>query len=279
MTFDTTEKSIQDGRPRELYTFELFGGTYRRTSSKEDETYGGILYRATPGLSRGNVVEVPLGEKRDPTVTLPVTDEIAAALLANGIPPKRATVTIVRFHDASDTAYRVWLGGIVEISTDDQYARLRVPSLIELAFDVKVPLLKASRVCQHALYGPGCQAVRGGGVTNLIAVDGVNLTVNISDPDGFANGGEIVRIADGEPRTILTQVGQDIVIDVPFKTMAPGDSVALVAGCDGLPVTCRDKFDNMVNFGGHPDLPEQNPTSLMSPRGRAWIWDALKTGS
>lgn len=279
MTFDTTERSIQGGRPRELYTFELFGGTYRLTSSKEDETYGGILYTATPGLSRGNVFETPLGEQHAPTVTLPVTHAIASALLANGIPPRTATVTIVRFHDPSDTAYRVWLGGIAEIATDDQWARLRVPSLLEIAFDVKLPLFKASRVCQHALYGPGCQAVRGGFNTPVLTVSGSQITLGIADPDGYLNGGEIIRVADNVPRTILAQVGGTLIVDVPFTTLAPGDVVNIVPGCDGLPTTCRDKFANIVNFGGHPDLPEVNPTAQRMAKGRSWIWNLIKTVS
>ena len=37
--------------------------------------------------------------------------------------------------------------------------------------------------------------------------------------------------------------------------LAPGDSLRLLAGCDKRFATCRDKFANLVNFQGFPDLP------------------------
>ncbi|MDP5347411.1 MAG: DUF2163 domain-containing protein [Paracoccaceae bacterium] len=37
--------------------------------------------------------------------------------------------------------------------------------------------------------------------------------------------------------------------------LAPGDSLRLQAGCDKRFATCRDKFANLVNFQGFPDLP------------------------
>jgi hypothetical protein len=284
MTFDTTEKSIQDGRPRELYTFELSGGTYRLTPSKEDETYGGNVYTSTPGLSRGNVAETPLGQQRELTVSLPVNHAIAASLIRNGIPPRGATLTILRFHDPTDSAYQVWVGGIAEIQTEpntqEPYARLRVPSLIEIAFDVKLPIAKASRICQHALYGPGCRAVRGGANVSVLDVDGYLVTLAIGDPDGFLNGGEIVRIIDNEARTIVEQVGNVCRVDVPFPALASGETVNIVPGCDGLIATCRDKFDNVVNFGGLPLLPLDNPSTfvrVIKGPANSW-WDDVVWG-
>jgi hypothetical protein len=34
-----------------------------------------------------------------------------------------------------------------------------------------------------------------------------------------------------------------------------GDTAILRVGCDGLFSTCRDKFDNALNFGGDPFAP------------------------
>lgn len=40
--------------------------------------------------------------------------------------------------------------------------------------------------------------------------------------------------------------------------IAPGDTVRLDAGCDKRVATCRDKFDNILNFRGFPDVPGDN---------------------
>ena len=40
--------------------------------------------------------------------------------------------------------------------------------------------------------------------------------------------------------------------------LAPGDAVALVAGCDKRPDTCRAKFGNLLNFRGFPHVPGED---------------------
>lgn len=40
--------------------------------------------------------------------------------------------------------------------------------------------------------------------------------------------------------------------------IAPGDIVRIVAGCDKRFETCRLKFNNLLNFQGFPDIPEED---------------------
>lgn len=40
----------------------------------------------------------------------------------------------------------------------------------------------------------------------------------------------------------------------PFDIVL-GDRAIVLVGCDGLIGTCRDKFNNVVNFGGDPYAP------------------------
>lgn len=39
---------------------------------------------------------------------------------------------------------------------------------------------------------------------------------------------------------------------------APGDTVRIEPGCDKRLETCRDKFDNLLNFRGFPDIPGED---------------------
>ncbi|KAA8614020.1 DUF2163 domain-containing protein [Salipiger aestuarii] len=41
-------------------------------------------------------------------------------------------------------------------------------------------------------------------------------------------------------------------------TLAPGDTVRITAGCDKRFATCREKYDNALNFQGFPDIPEED---------------------
>ena len=56
--------------------------------------------------------------------------------------------------------------------------------------------------------------------------------------------------------------------------LVPGDAVALVAGCDKRPETCRTKFDNLLNFRGFPHVPGEDwlltvPSRTAQRNGRA----------
>lgn len=63
-----------------------------------------------------------------------------------------------------------------------------------------------------------------------------------------ANAGLSMEVRDYVP-------GQwTIALPMPY-TVAAGDDYILTAGCNKLISTCRDKFQNTVNFGGYPYLP------------------------
>lgn len=63
-----------------------------------------------------------------------------------------------------------------------------------------------------------------------------------------ANSGRIVEIKDNIGDTITLQLA------LPFD-LESGDTATLIAGCDRSRSTCRDKYSNVVNFRGEPDIP------------------------
>jgi len=62
-----------------------------------------------------------------------------------------------------------------------------------------------------------------------------------------------------EKRTIVMHVGNVITIAYRMVNLADNDSVDVYPGCDGRNITCRDKFDNIINFLGFPYIPIENP--------------------
>jgi uncharacterized phage protein (TIGR02218 family) len=80
--------------------------------------------------------------------------------------------------------------------------------------------------------------------------------------DGYFTGGKITF--GNEARTIVDHVGSIVTIMYKFKELEDNDSVDAYPGCDGRAETCKDKFDNIVNFLGFPFIPEENPALRMS---------------
>jgi len=71
-----------------------------------------------------------------------------------------------------------------------------------------------------------------------------------------ANNGQIVNVKEslfGPPYTIELQLPALYAIE-------PNDTFDIVAGCDKLRTTCKNKFNNFVNFGGFPFIPGRDKT-------------------
>lgn len=82
-------------------------------------------------------------------------------------------------------------------------------------------------------------------------------------PRGWFDGGELVWTSGanagvrGQVKTHLaTASGATLELWLtPPMPLAPGDGLAVTAGCDKTLETCRVKFDNILNFRGFPHMP------------------------
>ena len=66
------------------------------------------------------------------------------------------------------------------------------------------------------------------------------------------------EVADGAVRIIL--------LEAPVLEISVGDSFEIVAGCDKRRQTCRDRFSNIANFRGFPDIPGQDAVTRYATR-------------
>ena len=77
----------------------------------------------------------------------------------------------------------------------------------------------------------------------------------LSVSDGSAG----VKPALIKNHTILESGNHEIELWQPLKTELPeGAALRLVAGCDKRMKTCLQKFDNLLNFRGFPDIPGED---------------------
>ena len=61
---------------------------------------------------------------------------------------------------------------------------------------------------------------------------------------------------DGLEMEVASFDGTDMVLLLPMPNdVQVGDTFSIVAGCDHSLATCRDRFDNVLNFRGEPHAP------------------------
>ena len=92
-------------------------------------------------------------------------------------------------------------------------------------------------------------------------------------PDGWFRHGRMILL-DGAAQGLVGLIKRDVlqgaerVVELwqPVRApVVPGNQLRLEAGCDKRMRTCRNKFDNFVNFQGFPDIPGDD-WSISTPR-------------
>ncbi len=272
------ELSRQDGRPVELFLFKTplesvgTGFTNNDTAiTYINETYQPIaIARTSPRYDQ---------EKGADAIELSVPEDLDfVRRWVPAAPPDRYVVTVYRrqlVDGASPETVTWWKGFIADVTFDDSPdAIIRCESLFSLA-SAFGPRMTFQSSCNHYLYDGRCTLIETGfrrqAVLTAISVDGLTLTVpgiNTSAPVTAAPApyqatywvGGFVRTPNNvDHRTIVEQIGSDQVkVDFPFYETPTGLNLSFFAGCDHQILTCRDKFNNLPNFGGHPYIPVRN---------------------
>jgi len=176
--------------------------------------------------------------------------------------------------DVDNTAELLYQGEIVEV---ENTGRKLVASAMQLGgrLDIKVPAFDFSPGCNYEFCGPGCgldiaDHTRSGTIAaiNGNAVD-IILSPNPADHDYFARGwARIGTSATYEVRQIVRSTnlggtGLRLTLKRAFRGAAVGQTLTLAPTCLGTWEECKTKYDNAVNFGGHPHI---GPKNLSVPR-------------
>lgn len=260
MSYDSDEKSISDSAPVELYEFVLPTQTIRLTSGPVAITFAAQVY--TPAaLARTSVPVATQTSSTEVNVDLSLTSALTQAIVT-GIIPSKITVTIRRYQSVSAAAIILWTGYVADVRIKGGAATLRIASLYAELLETQISKAVLQRTCNHVLYDARCTVARGAGVaTTISSTTNAGRTLVVSTVSGaidsFYRHGEILHPITGERRTVLEQVGTTVNIISPFPSGIT-NAYTLFAGCDHRVDTCKVKFANMINFGGHPILPVSN---------------------
>jgi uncharacterized phage protein (TIGR02218 family) len=125
-----------------------------------------------------------------------------------------------------------------------------------------IPILRYQLACNHQLFDAGCTLLSTDyDVPAVVTLDSTKTILASATFDTYADGyfiGGLITFGE-ERRTIVAHVATLITIQYRFQDLANGNTVTAYPGCDGDISTCKDKFNNILNFLGFPWIPDENP--------------------
>lgn len=264
MSFEDLEESVASSAPVEGYKFIGSFKTYLYTSADKAQVINGETYLPI-AVKRSNI---KAGTQEDDNLSLdldlPFDIDVIRDYAYAQTPPK-LTLQVYRQQFDDDLSWSLFWTGIVRgFNVSGRTAKVQVPSIFSLALQGEIPNVYFQTPCNHVLYDARCGVLRADHRYEMTiqAVAKTLITLTAPGPaDHILSAGEIVNLRNGERRLILDNVGSEINIGYPFVDLRPDDDVELVKGCDHSLSACKAKFDNVINFGGFPYIPSDNPFS------------------
>lgn len=266
MTFNQYEDSVEDSRPIEFFEIALGGTTFNLTSAVDEITIGPTTY--TPVfIDRTELLHTSEQNENGVTMRMAADHPFPQNFITSS-PGSRATVNIKRLQRldiGGDNELVLFFKGVVKNVRFIKQGRIASISIDPLLKGLiqQLPRYSFQNLCNHYLYDDRCKVVEG-----LFTVVGVVSVVNelvitvpglSAKPDGTYTAGFIKLQAANDFRLITDHVGNDITILIGFPGDVTGVAVDVTEGCDHSLPTCKTKFDNVINYGGHPFVPLKDP--------------------
>lgn len=258
MSYSSTEASVASGQPVELYDFaDAFNNHWRYTSAADAVTHLGSLYE--PAVCSRKEIEISDNHfKNDLEISLGRNNAFAIQYIA-APPESEITLTVYRLHGTDYIYY--WQGVIASVSFDGNGAATVKASPKSSGMQFTGKRRKCQKLCDHALYDSGCgvnrESFKSTGTITTISGTTITSSAFSAKADGYFTAG--ILIVGNAKRLILSHTTNTITISRPILSAAAGNSFTAYAGCDHLPTTCLNKFDNIYNYGGVEFLPDDNP--------------------
>jgi hypothetical protein len=282
---------MSDNNPTFLYTFTFPDGTIDRLTADgyargaglpnygpDGVAINGDLYRYAP-VSHGAIKQSNQIKKQELGISLPLSD-VTARKLTTTPQPETIGLIIARADviGAADPALPdvevAWTGTVGGASIKKEMIEV-VGVGIFASLQLAGNRARYTRLCRHALYGPGCKAslaaFSAGGF--LQSSTGNTATVQIpQSPDVSEIIGGLLNydptkyfiLAAQLLSTSISGNTYRLTLDRPFVPIPGQTSLSVAPGCDRTQETCGTRFNNLANFGGFPYIPSKNPFQLSS---------------
>lgn len=282
-TVDASYQSIEEGserKPVELYHVwgQGSGVSWRYTSADETISRGGHDYLPAPverqPISLGGDLNGTRMSLTIKALATPVVEYIASHPIEDLWIEVKKT-----FRDDTNTL-SIFLGLVKSVSFNGPTASVQCIG-IEHLLQVQIPRFRYQSACNNRLFDTRCRVDPNLFSTRDLAVsvstDGLTLTTTGGTPpagdvcrrgyaltQGYTVGSTTYSIA-GHTRMIVGHTAGTFKLRFRFPSDAlkTGGRITVFQGCDLMPQTCRDKFDNLNNFFGMPYIPEKNPVTSL----------------
>ncbi len=258
MTYFEKETSRQNGRPVELFQFTDGNQFWRYCTGDDPIVYLGNTY-APATIVRGATEASQEFGKSQMQVRIPA-DLPLAKFMTSQVPNNFIGVTLFRTHVGDTEFITHWRGRVISSTWRNHECTLTCEPVFTGLQRAGLRALY-QRPCRHAIYSPGCgvdKALHALETTVDTAVKNqVFVTAAAGFPSGYFTGG-MLKTDEGS-RAIMQHIGHSLTLITPIAGLTGGREITLYPGCDHTFLTCKAKFDNGINFGGQPWLPQKNP--------------------
>lgn len=259
---------VPDRRPFhnvELYEFVNNVEQMYFTPHEFDVDVNGHLYNSV-ALERSNMT---LGaeaaksalELKVPSDSMLVKRLLEAALIGETTSVTLLAVKIDQQNCVWDSIGARWVGRVVGVDIAADAARIHCESAQVSMKRIGLRRLY-SRKCSHVLYSAACGATPVTGSAIVSAVDGRNVDLDGGVPSSVSSNmaGGWLQTPNGMRYMVTSEYGMGVELLYPAP-IEPGTLVSLTVGCDRGINTCYNVFNNVINYGGFPYIPDKNPFS------------------
>ncbi|QTG12360.1 hypothetical protein G6M86_03485 [Agrobacterium tumefaciens] len=264
MSHDIIERSNNLGEPIALYEFTFGTANWNYSTDDEDTVLGDTTYVAIP-ISDSGVEQSGDASSDEMKVTVPKS--LPVAIMLNGQPPSEKVWLLIRRHHRGETeAPIVWVGYAVSCKQINTLSVEISLKMLTSGFNRNGLRLSWGRQCPHALYDISCRVPKASyGVTfEIDAISGNMITS--SDiawlPEAYFSNGfiEWPRFPGAiERRGIENHSGMSFNLFGTGAGLQVGDMITAYPGCSRTREDCKNKFNNLPNFGGVPHMPGKSP--------------------
>lgn len=248
------------------------GTIVRLTDANDDLVVGGQTYFADPSFTTSAVfTSASMSTSQNVTLTMPMTTGAVeeADVRAKRFAAAQAEIFIVNYANTTHGVMALFNGTFGSIKLCDKHCISVeiVPAGSALgakAFGGEV----YQSTCRNSLGDGDCQVdLTAARVAFTVdTVDGAVFTASeltANDDEHFTQG--FIEWLTGDNEGLKSMVAQSVQATGTVKLVAAtanpikvGDTGYAYPGCDKLPQTCFEKFDNIVNFDGEPHVPSSD---------------------